>query len=681
MSVPASGNLHAAKTFPAQGVSSMASPALPVQSMAGNSFHRSMKAALRNGSRDAAQSGAGKTVVDVGPPSPSSVDAVNGQIRPMPAMTSANLVGLEPADVVAPGPTPGPTSGPTTMPPPKKHPASSDQGQEPVAGDIMTDGPPMNLAAEVANPAAQFGDLPSLMVGPETGRTTSALAADRAVFNNGDRPGSGRQASALAAMGETGAVTVEPAGSAPSSGALLDPLPAASSADQHDELPASGASNGGGGKIWSAASPTAPQAVINVDRGNPLPEQTGQQTTPKPTSNSAGPGASIGRPAPPSDGRDANFKSGNAAVASTVASGAVGIPQRRPFTPHATDGSAAVTVIPSDRSETKPPSTIGAADLGPPVPDRDQPAPASSAPSGSSGTSPVAASRMRPGSRGPSGGAATEAAAAPASPWLEKASANVAESGTEPNGTGAGAGGPAMPVNRLTPAASRVAGGKNGVVDVATGVAVAGADDSRSPTQQITAALKAAGDAASVRIRLDPATLGSIQLEITPAPDATSNGQGSNVHILVSEPATLRLLERDMPALQRTLDQAGVPGEAARISLRLDPLFAGVTHQQAAGDAAVAAVVGASGADEAGRHRQTSLPSSPQDSAGQPRSGHESSGRSYGDGRHAGGQAPGGDLSGRTSGGSQQRRKLPGRAASAGPRGVTMTPTEVDITA
>jgi hypothetical protein len=58
------------------------------------------------------------------------------------------------------------------MPPPKKHPASSDQGQEPVAGDIMTDGPPMNLAAEVANPAAQFADLPSLMVAPETGRTT-----------------------------------------------------------------------------------------------------------------------------------------------------------------------------------------------------------------------------------------------------------------------------------------------------------------------------------------------------------------------------------------------------------------------------------------------------------------------------------------------------------------------------
>lgn len=66
-------------------------------------------------------------------------------------------------------------------------------------------------------------------------------------------------------------------------------------------------------------------------------------------------------------------------------------------------------------------------------------------------------------------------------------------------------------------------------------------------------------------IRLDPVELGQLEIRIERTDDAT------RVNVLVERPETLELLRRDQPALERALDQAGMPADQRDVVLQLAP--------------------------------------------------------------------------------------------------------------
>jgi hypothetical protein len=77
-------------------------------------------------------------------------------------------------------------------------------------------------------------------------------------------------------------------------------------------------------------------------------------------------------------------------------------------------------------------------------------------------------------------------------------------------------------------------------------------------------------------LRLSPAELGTVQVRI----DRTVDGPAS-VAITADRPDTLEMLRQDQPALQRMLDQAGVPTEGRTLSFHA----AGVTAPFGGGSA------------------------------------------------------------------------------------------------
>jgi hypothetical protein len=65
-------------------------------------------------------------------------------------------------------------------------------------------------------------------------------------------------------------------------------------------------------------------------------------------------------------------------------------------------------------------------------------------------------------------------------------------------------------------------------------------------------------------VRLDPAALGSIQVDIRAAADG-----GRDIRIAVEKPATLALLHQDRHALETALGRAGIATESGQIRLDL----------------------------------------------------------------------------------------------------------------
>jgi len=74
----------------------------------------------------------------------------------------------------------------------------------------------------------------------------------------------------------------------------------------------------------------------------------------------------------------------------------------------------------------------------------------------------------------------------------------------------------------------------------------------------------APGGSSRLTVRLDPAELGQVQIQIDRAHDATAA-----VRITAERPETLSLLMRDQHDLRRTLDQAGVPTDGRTLSFQL----------------------------------------------------------------------------------------------------------------
>jgi len=119
----------------------------------------------------------------------------------------------------------------------------------------------------------------------------------------------------------------------------------------------------------------------------------------------------------------------------------------------------------------------------------------------------------------------------------------------------------------------------------------AGAAYHHFPTAQLTPALMQLGHAIDgaqrLTVRLDPPELGHVQIKIDRPLDAPAR-----VEITVEKPETLNLLLRDQPALQRALDQAGVPADGRNVtfhvatpepSLRSDPGTSPVPNTSAGG--------------------------------------------------------------------------------------------------
>jgi flagellar hook-length control protein FliK len=96
----------------------------------------------------------------------------------------------------------------------------------------------------------------------------------------------------------------------------------------------------------------------------------------------------------------------------------------------------------------------------------------------------------------------------------------------------------------------------------------AGASSGALVAQQLAPALlsltQGHGGASQMTLRLNPAELGMVQVQI----DRTAAGPAS-VAITAERPETLQMLRQDQPALQRTLDQAGVPAEGRTVSFHV----------------------------------------------------------------------------------------------------------------
>jgi hypothetical protein len=91
-----------------------------------------------------------------------------------------------------------------------------------------------------------------------------------------------------------------------------------------------------------------------------------------------------------------------------------------------------------------------------------------------------------------------------------------------------------------------------------------------SPHAQLAPTLvtlaKTADGAQQMTVRLHPAELGMVQVRIERATSGLTQ-----VDIIADKPETLLALQRDQPALHRTLDQAGVPSAGRTISFHAVP--------------------------------------------------------------------------------------------------------------
>lgn len=85
------------------------------------------------------------------------------------------------------------------------------------------------------------------------------------------------------------------------------------------------------------------------------------------------------------------------------------------------------------------------------------------------------------------------------------------------------------------------------------------------PVAQIAPALvtlaKAADGSQQMTVRLDPVELGMVELRISRATSGLTQ-----IDITADKPETLLALQRDQPALHRTLDQAGIPSAGRTVS-------------------------------------------------------------------------------------------------------------------
>ncbi|HVC59543.1 MAG TPA: flagellar hook-length control protein FliK [Acetobacteraceae bacterium] len=120
-----------------------------------------------------------------------------------------------------------------------------------------------------------------------------------------------------------------------------------------------------------------------------------------------------------------------------------------------------------------------------------------------------------------------------------------------------------------------------------------------APVHQVSAALvslaRAPDGGQRMTLRLEPATLGQVQIRIDRPQDAPAR-----VEIVVQRPETLTLLLRDQPQLQRALDQAGVPADGRSLSLHVAPPESGVSPGSASSGAAAGSDPGQGGGNGGG---------------------------------------------------------------------------------
>ncbi len=113
---------------------------------------------------------------------------------------------------------------------------------------------------------------------------------------------------------------------------------------------------------------------------------------------------------------------------------------------------------------------------------------------------------------------------------------------------------------------------------VATSAASPGAP-AASPAAQVVPAVLAmhtANGAQNMMLRLTPAELGTVQVQVTRDRDGAAS-----VSVLVERPETLRLLLHDQAQLQHALSQAGLPQDRT-LSLQQAPPGSFSGHEQAA---------------------------------------------------------------------------------------------------
>jgi len=89
-----------------------------------------------------------------------------------------------------------------------------------------------------------------------------------------------------------------------------------------------------------------------------------------------------------------------------------------------------------------------------------------------------------------------------------------------------------------------------------------------SPAQQVAPTLLSLSQGGNgtqqITLRLNPAELGMVEVRI----DRTADGQ-ANVAVSADRSDTLDMLRQDQPALQRALDQAGVPTDGRTLSFHV----------------------------------------------------------------------------------------------------------------
>ena len=83
-------------------------------------------------------------------------------------------------------------------------------------------------------------------------------------------------------------------------------------------------------------------------------------------------------------------------------------------------------------------------------------------------------------------------------------------------------------------------------------------------------------------LRLEPATLGQVEVRITRPTDGSPG-----VQVTATEPQTLLLLVRDQPQLQQALDRAGIAVDSRNFSFHLAPPLPAPTTTAAASGGAV----------------------------------------------------------------------------------------------
>jgi hypothetical protein len=90
-----------------------------------------------------------------------------------------------------------------------------------------------------------------------------------------------------------------------------------------------------------------------------------------------------------------------------------------------------------------------------------------------------------------------------------------------------------------------------------------------TPAAQLAPALFSlarSGASNVLTLRLEPATLGQVEVQITRPPDGPDD-----VKVTATEPETLLLLLRDQPSLQQALDRAGLTLDPQSVSFHLAP--------------------------------------------------------------------------------------------------------------